>query len=227
MRPLRRTVALVVVCVWAATLVWISWAASQPPGVGLGVPTTGPVAAVAQPVRLLVAALSMYLLAGTALEAAAGVAPALKASVAWLRGPLFVRRVVSAALGAALASAPAPAGADGAIVQVITSHDEVQQPDRARPTAPPLTPPPSIERTRGAARPAAAVRDEPPAQEWTVRPGDHLWAIAEAVSTPHDVQVDRVWHQLIDINSGRLVDPANPDLIIPGQRLLIPRPPRR
>lgn len=62
---------------------------------------------------------------------------------------------------------------------------------------------------------------------WTVEPGDHLWSIAERTVRASDPdasrrQVDRYWRRLIDANLDRLVVPGNPDLILPGQEILLP-----
>lgn len=80
--------------------------------------------------------------------------------------------------------------------------------------------------------------DEPPSPppptthhlgEWVVRPGDHLWRIAEELllergnAEPNDAEVRDLWVRLIDTNRDRFVDPENPDLILPGQRLTLPR----
>jgi nucleoid-associated protein YgaU len=65
---------------------------------------------------------------------------------------------------------------------------------------------------------------------WIVEPGDSFWSIAEDVLTPRggpargDRQIGRYWRRLIDANRSRLVDPRNPDLLLPGQRLQLPRP---
>jgi nucleoid-associated protein YgaU len=34
--------------------------------------------------------------------------------------------------------------------------------------------------------------------------------------------VGRYWRRLIDANRDRLVDPGNPDLLLPGQELVLP-----
>jgi hypothetical protein len=34
--------------------------------------------------------------------------------------------------------------------------------------------------------------------------------------------VGRYWRRLIDTNRDRLVDPGNPDLLVPGQELVLP-----
>ncbi|MBI3256552.1 MAG: LysM peptidoglycan-binding domain-containing protein [Actinobacteria bacterium] len=67
-------------------------------------------------------------------------------------------------------------------------------------------------------------------REWTVRPGDHLWGIAEAVMAEHgspqasEADIAHYWAALIAANRDRLADPANPDLIFSDQVLLIPVP---
>ncbi len=63
--------------------------------------------------------------------------------------------------------------------------------------------------------------------EWEVRPGDHLWSVAERVleeagAPGDDTDVARYWLHLIEANLERLADPANPDLIFPGQILALP-----
>lgn len=86
----------------------------------------------------------------------------------------------------------------------------------------------------GTAEPTAGPRHT--SSEWTVRPGDHLWGIAEdivarragqdpardAASGPDVRTVHRYWLELVHANRDRLVDPENPDLILPGQTLVIP-----
>lgn len=67
---------------------------------------------------------------------------------------------------------------------------------------------------------------------WVVEPGDSFWSIAEDVlaspggggggGPPAERDVGRYWRRLIDANRGRLVDPGNPDLLLPGQELVLP-----
>jgi hypothetical protein len=65
---------------------------------------------------------------------------------------------------------------------------------------------------------------------WLVEAGDSFWSIAEEVMAPpdggqpDDRQVDRYWRHLIEANRSQLVDPANPDLLVPGQHLVVPPP---
>ena len=61
----------------------------------------------------------------------------------------------------------------------------------------------------------------------TVAEGDHLWAIAERHVRQHagdadDAEVAAYWRRLIEANRGRLVDPDDPDLVLPGQRFVLP-----
>jgi nucleoid-associated protein YgaU len=70
---------------------------------------------------------------------------------------------------------------------------------------------------------------------WVVEPGDSLWSIAEEVvgaevvagagtAVPGERAVARYWRRLVAANRPHLVDPANPDLLVPGQRLVVPPP---
>ena len=67
--------------------------------------------------------------------------------------------------------------------------------------------------------------------EHEVVAGEHLWSIAaEAVGAsldrePTDAEVHAYWQVLIDDNRDRLADPDNPDLLFPGQRLVLPDAP--
>lgn len=72
---------------------------------------------------------------------------------------------------------------------------------------------------------------EPEARAWTAAPGDHLWGIAEAVlaeawgRAPSDPELVPYWQALVERNRHDLADPANPDLIYPGQVFTLPDPP--
>jgi hypothetical protein len=65
---------------------------------------------------------------------------------------------------------------------------------------------------------------------WVVMPGEHLWGIATAVlrdawgRAPSDAEVVPYWRALIERRSA-LVEPANADLILPGQRFTLPAVP--
>jgi LysM domain len=70
------------------------------------------------------------------------------------------------------------------------------------------------------------------ATAWVVEPGDSFWSIAVEVTgggaspgSPVDERaVTRYWRRIVDANRPGLVDPANPDLLVPGQRLVVPPP---
>lgn len=61
-----------------------------------------------------------------------------------------------------------------------------------------------------------------------VEVGEHLWTIAEStlirsgIEHPDGGTITRYWSQLIEANRDRLVDPTDPDLIMPGQQLVLP-----
>jgi nucleoid-associated protein YgaU len=114
---------------------------------------------------------------------------------------------------------------------------------RVGPDAPPGPPPPGASpaghdpASRTQARPASPATALPapglPAIDptrWVVEPGDSLWAIAEEVtrrldgSSPGERAVSRYWQRLIGANRHDLIDPDNPDLLVPGQRLVVPPP---
>jgi hypothetical protein len=63
---------------------------------------------------------------------------------------------------------------------------------------------------------------------WVVEPGDSLWSIAEDVtssadgSPPAERDVARYWQRLVQANRANLIDPDNPDLLLPGQQVVVP-----
>jgi hypothetical protein len=67
-------------------------------------------------------------------------------------------------------------------------------------------------------------------ETWTVTAGDTFWSIAEEALTdqrgsfPSQHEIVRYWRQLIATNQARLAAPGNPDLLLPGQSLLLPPP---
>jgi hypothetical protein len=92
----------------------------------------------------------------------------------------------------------------------------VDPPDPPRPPAPPAPPPPVV-----------AV---PGGEEIVVRAGDSFWSIATDVLAEvrgrgvTDREVHGYWRRLIQANRAQLVEPGNPDLLLPDQRLVLPRP---
>jgi len=147
-----------------------------------------------------------------------------------------------AASGPTAAATPAftatpPSGERGGVtMQVLPSSNS----SPGSPAAEPRTSIPVAPTTTTTTRPAPAPAPTPPSPpsqmtptrqttpaRHVVEPGDHLWNIAErAVSldgTAADASVvARYWRALIDSNRDRLVDPHDPDLILPGQELELP-----
>lgn len=66
--------------------------------------------------------------------------------------------------------------------------------------------------------------------EREVLPGDHLWSMAAAIldetgEQATDGEIATYWRLLVEANLDRLADPANPDLLFPGQLVAVPTPP--
>jgi resuscitation-promoting factor RpfA len=79
----------------------------------------------------------------------------------------------------------------------------------------------------GPTLPVAPTLPDNDAGTWVVEPGDSLWSIAAEVvrgARPDagDRDVSRFWQRLIEANRLELVDPDNPDLLLPGQQLVVP-----
>lgn len=78
------------------------------------------------------------------------------------------------------------------------------------------------------ASPSPTDEPDPPPATHTVRPGESLWRIASARLAqehgrdPSDAEVVPYWRELIERNRERLPDRDDPDLILPGQELLLP-----
>lgn len=110
--------------------------------------------------------------------------------------PEVVRRLVLAACGLTVVVTAVPAHAD--------------------PAGGPPTPEPAERAATALLRPAPA--------ELVVRPGDSLWALAEAWLPPTatDAEIDRAWRRLWAAN--REAIGPDPDLILPGSQLRRPTP---
>ncbi len=94
-------------------------------------------------------------------------------------------------------------------------------PSAVTPNSPPGVPPP----------PEASAPSEEASgaqMQHTVRAGESFWAIAVAEvervtqHQPDLFQVDSYWRTLVQANADRLVHPGNPDLVYPGQVLVLP-----
>lgn len=143
---------------------------------------------------------------------------------------------VIAAGGPAASAAPADpttpfGGGDGPVtMEVVPSvarpGSPAAEPRTSMPTAPPTTAPPT---TAAASDPTAdgPGRQAVSAPSYVVQRGDHLWNIAERAvaldgAAADDSVVARYWRLLIEHNRHRLVDPGDPDLILPGQQIELP-----
>lgn len=72
--------------------------------------------------------------------------------------------------------------------------------------------------------------DAPEADTWRVEQGESFWSIAHETMQDHgepgdeldDETIAAYWRVLIDANVDRLIEPGNPDLIMPGQEFVLP-----
>jgi nucleoid-associated protein YgaU len=139
---------------------------------------------------------------------------------------------------------PGTAPSAGSAEATMTRIGDVPPPTatmtRVHPEAPARPPPPGAvpavhdQTGPSPARPAAGrpapglPRIDP--TRWVVEPGDSLWSIAEEImrrpdgSRAGERAVARYWRRLITANRHDLVDRANPDLLVPGQQLVVPPP---
>lgn len=104
---------------------------------------------------------------------------------------------------------------------------EMEQVDPEQPSAPGAGPPAAdrgAEQPGPAATPSATVLPGPQ-RVHVVAPGEHFWGIAEEVVAQRPdagLEVAHYWRLLVEANRDRLVDRDNPDLIHPGQELVLP-----
>jgi nucleoid-associated protein YgaU len=148
-----------------------------------------------------------------------------------------------AATPAQAGSPPGTAAAEATMTRLGGAPPAAATITRGGPDTPPGPPSPRASpaghdpASRTPARPASPTTTRPapglPAVDptrWVVEPGDSLWAIAEEVtrrpdgSSSGERAVSRYWQRLIAANRHDLIDPDNPDLLVPGQRLVVPPP---
>ncbi len=160
--------------------------------------------------------------------------------------------VIAGLSGVLLASVPASATTDATGGDPVMQLVEGGQAGDTAPTmvlTPPSDPPAPIMQLIpgdiGPAAPATGPGAEPtdgpadvagsdrslvaaPGGRWTVRAGDNLWDIAEAVlvdaaGAPVELEaVHAYWLRVIEANRHQLADPTNPDLLFSGQPLELP-----
>ena len=208
---------------------WSSWAGSR-----------APLSAAFAVAGLTVVALAWYLLAATALQVCAhalGIARLVAlGDVVTLPA---LRRSMHTALGLGLAGSLAAAGAPRSLLPETSAPAVLVAAAVPLEAEPPGSEPPVMRRLPDAgaeAGPGAVADPGPPPDPpdaWTVAPGDHLWSVAARVleaawgAVPSDAEVAPYWRRLVDANAERLADPANPDLVFPGQVLVVATPPAR
>lgn len=216
----------------------------------------GPDAAIVAILRILGIALGWYLVLGT-VAAAIARSNAAPHTVALIEGatPRFLRQIVgttramtvsAAALTIAVSPLVVSVGAD----TVLPVGAEVRPTAALRPIA--AIPTITLERLNAASTtteatatlarfdfqlgnmaPAADVDELPVGETWIAQTGDHLWLVAHETlfdawgRQPSEAETSSYWRVLIEVNRGRLADPANPDLIFPGQTFVLPAAPPR
>lgn len=206
----------------------------------------GPAAAVVACVRLTAMVASAWLALATALQVVASVADmhALR-QIADLVSPRSLQRMghglASASLSAGLTlGAPplvvAPVGmvqvqpADetpGEGIAVMRPLDASAATTTTTTTSPPA-PPPAAETSTSPPAPAAAPQATASEEIVVVTPGSSCWSLAEEALTdrlgrpPSEPEVRRLWALVVAANMDRF-STGDPDLIFPGQELLIPR----
>ncbi len=78
--------------------------------------------------------------------------------------------------------------------------------------------------------PELATATASPADQWTVKPGECFWSIADSVLADRwgrpatDAEIVPYWQRLIEANRHQLLQRDNPDLVLPGQVFAVPAP---
>lgn len=194
---------------------------------------TDPLLATMSLLRLLVLALSWYLVGVTAVGAVARLAGAVR--LVRLADALTVpalRRLLQSALGVGLATAmvaaATPARAQPLPLQLLEGV-AAEPADTADAGASGPFPVPATNVPAPVVADATFDGAAPPSTgQHTVVAGESFWRIAaekvtQASGRPAgDAEVAVYWRRLIEQNRSRLADPGNPDLLFPGQRLDLP-----
>ena len=185
-----------------------------------------PVITAFEALRIVAIALAAYILIGTALGVAARVL-----RLRWLAtvtdaiSTPLVKRLVAAAMGASLLTAPTAAPAAASPNGGDTSNNRtppvmVVIPDGAEAMS--LSEPPAVP------APSTPTPPVPVTNEAVVRAGDNLWEIAESRledswgRRPTNAELVSYWRDLIDRNASRFMRPGNANLVFPGQVMELP-----
>jgi hypothetical protein len=141
--------------------------------------------------------------------------------------PALVRRLVASLMGVSLSLPTIAAAQDASADAPVVMHRVDDQPGLSVDDVPIGQQPPTV---------APAPPPSPPSADettWTIRPGEHFWAVAEAVLTrawgrpPTDSETVPYWRELVEVNRVRLVVRDNPDLVYAGQEFVLPPVPSR
>lgn len=250
-RAVARSAALVVLLVLVALGLWQvgdgssgapplrSWRAAED-----WYAAAGPELALVAVLRGVGLVLTAWLLVGASLELMAAVlGDATSRAAADLIAPRSLQRLVhglaglslTAGLAVAAPGAGTLAAADEpgtATMRVVDGPDATTNgPPPAAPAVPaPVVPPPVAPAPAVLAPPvpAPASPQAPLDRRVRVEAGDCFWSIsadvlADVLGRPAgDAEIAAHWRRLIDANRDRLVDPSNPDLLYPGQELVLP-----
>lgn len=124
-------------------------------------------------------------------------------------------------------TAPVPAPSVSASAPTDAEQRAAPSPEPGTSASPAPDPPagPAPSPTAGPTPPTSPVSDE---RTVTVASGDHFWALASddlaqhLRRAPSDVEVVEHWRSVVDANRDRLVVADNPDLLVPGQQVVLP-----
>lgn len=208
-----------------------------------------PVTAVIGLARMAVIGAGWYLTVGSSIAVLARSArragPArLQAGLVSRAAESAVRIVVGATIAGAIATSPAAlALPPGPASPMLISGDPATEPVAGVESATvepatwhPVLGTPGAERTAssaldefgptGSAQPTS--RSETDLAEHVVRPGESFWSIsadvvrARLAGPPTEAEIAAHWRRFVAMNTERLVRLGDPDLILPGQRLVLP-----
>ena len=150
--------------------------------------------------------------------------------VASTAGVLLGITAVGAPLAVHMTSHDGPSSAPAAAAQPLALH-ELDAPLTLDQVAPGDGHPDVAAQAQGVVEHGVTAAADPDSR-WTVRSGDSFWSIAEetvldergggTARTISDEDIAEYWRILIAANHDRLIEPGNPDLILPGQELTLP-----
>jgi len=172
--------------------------------------------AAASVLRLALLAAAGYLVAVTVLGVGAALLRRRDAVAVVARwSPPVVRWLLGAWLAGSLAVGPAAAAPAGSPPTMVLLPDDEPRPAPRLPARPPA--------------PAPAPSAPPPMTTTIIlAPGDHLWSVAaRTLATawgrpPAEREVAPYWRRIVELNRGSLPDPADPDLVFPGDKVRLP-----